>query len=121
MQKKVNNKNKMIIMLLITTFFINFKGVSANMCNSMPKTIGIINDLLGLLKIAIPIILIILGAVGFVKAIIAKDDQGMKKAQSTFITRLIIGVAIFFVPGIMQFLLGIIGYGDSCLYDILNF
>ena len=118
MHKKSNYR---LMIIFVITFLINTKMAFADMCDSMPETIGIINELLGIVKIAIPILLITLGTVDFVKAMVAKDEQGMKKAQSTFVTRLIIGVAIFFVPMIMRFLLDIIGYGDSCFYDVFNF
>ncbi len=116
-------KNKKLLMLVVPllTFFINSNMVYADICSSMPKTLDIIKELLGIVKIAIPILLIVLGTVDFIKAMVAQDDQQMKKAQGAFVKRLIIGVVIFFVPMIMKFLLSIIGYGDNCLYDIFSF
>ena len=58
--------------------------------------------------------------VDFGKAVLAQDEQNMKKAQSTFMKRLIIGVIIFFVPTIINLLLHLANYawpsitGQSC-------
>lgn len=121
MQK--NKDIKILIITFLVSFFINNKIALAYElnCESMKETIGIVNEVLGIIKIAIPILLIALGTMDFIKAMVAQDDQKMKKAQTTFVQRLIIGVVIFFVPMIMRFLLNIIGMGNSCLYDYLNF
>lgn len=57
-----------------------------------------IDEILGYVRIIIPILIILLGTVDLAKAVIASKEDVMKKAQSTFIKRLIVGLAIFFVP-----------------------
>lgn len=64
-----------------------------------PFTSGIYN----LIKIAVPIILIIMGMVDFLSAVMASEEKKMKDSQKKFITRLIAAVIIFFIMAIVQF------------------
>lgn len=79
-----------------------------------------LNGYMTIIRILIPILLIVFGMVDFGKAVLAQDEQNMKKAQSTFMKRLIIGVIIFFVPTIINLLLHLANYawpsitGQSC-------
>ena len=62
----------------------------------------LINEILMYPKIIIPAIVIGLGTLDFAKAVMASKEDEMKKAQKTFIKRVIIGITIFFVPLIMN-------------------
>lgn len=79
-----------------------------------------LNDWMTIIKILVPIILIAFGMLDFSKAVLAQDEQNMKKAQSAFIKRLIIAVAIFFVPTVINLLINIANsvwpslIGDTC-------
>ena len=59
------------------------------------------------LQISVPIIIIALGSVDLVKAIIASDDDQMKKAQKKFVSRLLLGVGFFLIPFVIKLLLTI--------------
>lgn len=50
------------------------------------------------IRILVPILIILLGTLDFGKAVLAGKEDEMKKAQSTFIKRLIAGVIVFFIP-----------------------
>ena len=60
--------------------------------------IELVNDVLKYPRFIVPIIIIVLGTLDFFKAVIAGKEDEMKKAQKTFIKRLIIGVCVFLVP-----------------------
>lgn len=75
-------------------------------------TIGIINEVLGWIKILAPILLILFGSLDFAKAVLANDDAALKKASSNFIKRAIAAVGVFFVPFIVNLLLGLDGIKD---------
>ena len=60
------------------------------------------------IRIITPILLILLGAVDFGKAMLASDDKQMAMAVRNFITRCIIALAIFFVPLIIYYFMDII-------------
>lgn len=66
---------------------------------------GLVNDVLKYPKIIVPILIIVLGILDFGKAVIASKEDEMKKAQSTFIKRLVIGVAFFFIPTILDIIM----------------
>ena len=58
----------------------------------------LIDSILDYVRIIVPILIILLGSLDFAKAVVAGKEDEMRKAQSTFIKRLIIGVCVFFVP-----------------------
>ena len=58
----------------------------------------LLNDFLKYPRYAVPAIIIVLGSLDFFKAVTAGKEDEMKKAQKTFIKRVIIGVAVFLVP-----------------------
>lgn len=58
----------------------------------------LINEVMQYPRIIVPIMIIVLGILDLSKAVIASKEDEMKKAQSKFIKRVIIGVAVFFVP-----------------------
>ena len=62
----------------------------------------IIDEILQYPRIIVPILVILLGMLDLGKAVIAQKEDEMKKAQATFIKRLIIGVAFFFIPAIVD-------------------
>lgn len=67
-----------------------------------------ISDVFTYIRIAVPILVIVLGSVDFAKIILTDDQQEMKKAWGRFAKRCVIAVAIFFVPTIIMYLLSFI-------------
>lgn len=59
---------------------------------------SIINMVMTYVRIIVPILIILLGTIDFAKAVIAGKEDTMKKAQADFVMRVLIGVAVFFVP-----------------------
>ena len=66
--------------------------------NDPDSLANLIHSILQYIRIIVPILIILLGMIDLAKAVIASKEDEMKKAQSTFIKRVIIGVAVFFVP-----------------------
>ena len=60
--------------------------------------IELINDILKYPRYIVPGIILVLGTLDLFKAVIAGKEDEMKKAQRTFIKRIIIGVLVFLVP-----------------------
>lgn len=79
-----------------------------------------------LLKIAVPIILIVVSVITLLKALAASKEDEIKKAQSSLVKKLIISVLIFFVISIVQFVIlkvaddGEVGNLSDCLSCLLN-
>ena len=61
-----------------------------------------INTVLGYVRVIVPILVITFGLFDLGKAVIASKEDEMKKAQATFIKRVIIGVVVFFVPFVVN-------------------
>ena len=71
------------------------------------KVLKIIKSLFTLSRISIPLIIIGMGSMDFVKCIFSGNEDGMKKAQNKFMMRLLLGVGIFLVPTLLEFILEI--------------
>lgn len=86
-----------------------------------PNTIKVCNDILTeggelqkilkgiitIVKILIPIIVLVLGALDFIQAIFAGSEDNMKKATNKFMKRIFIAIAIFLIPTILKLILTI--------------
>ena len=64
--------------------------------------------ILNYIKVIGPILVVLLSATDFVKAVFSSDDKSIKEAQSKLIIRLIAAVALFLVPTLIQVLLSFI-------------
>lgn len=71
-----------------------------------------LQDIFNLLKFAAPILLIVLSTIDYIKAITSHDAEGLKKANEKFVKRLAIGVAIFMLPFILDFIFEVFGVYD---------
>lgn len=69
----------------------------------------IIKEALNFLKFIVPIIIIGLTIVDFIKAVVSQDDKEVNKAGNKLIKRIIIGVVIFLVPTILELILNLAG------------
>lgn len=65
-----------------------------------------INEILMYPKIIVPILLILLGILDFAKAVISSKEDEMRKAQGTFVKRVIAAVVIFFIPLLVDIIMG---------------
>ncbi len=71
------------------------------------KTRKQIRKILTYVKILVPILIIAMGIIDFSQAMFAGKEEEMKKAQTRFTKRLIIGVVIFLLPTLINFMLDI--------------
>lgn len=78
-------------------------------CDKTKDIWGFLGNVIMILKIAIPVIIILLGTIDLGKAVMAGDDKKIKEAQKMLLMRLIYGVAIFFVTTIVQVVFGLVG------------
>ncbi len=86
--------------------------------------VGIVRAIYTLIKIAIPLILIIMGMLDLGKAVISQKEDEIKKQQGIFIKRLISAALVFFVFAIVQLLVNVISNdtdaSTNCANCILN-
>lgn len=77
-------------------------------CNSIgDRLIAWIFKIINMVRYMVPVLLIILGILDFIKAIASDSEDEMKKAGSKFAKRLVAAALVFIVPLILQFILGI--------------
>ena len=84
-----------------------------------------IHNIILVIKIALPIVLVILGMLDLGKGVIAGKEDEIKKGQSTFVKRLVAGAIVFFMISITQLVISIIDKdsdGDiwTCANAIMN-
>ena len=63
-------------------------------------------------KILIPLTLIIFASIDLGKAVVSSKDDAISKAVKTLVVRVIAGIIIFFIPTILDFVVGLIGGSD---------
>ena len=68
----------------------------------------LLNLILGYIRVIGPILVVLLSAIDFIKAVLGTDEKAMKEAQSKLVIRLICAVALFLVPTLVQVLLSFI-------------
>lgn len=114
-------KNKIINILILcfSIYFIGSKNVLAaeRMCaacgdGALAIPVGIpnfVSNLLKLVQILVPILLIIMGIVTFLKAMISGDEKVSKESISTFIRSIILGIAVFLIVAIVKTVFTILG------------
>lgn len=87
---------------------------------------SLISFFVNLLKIATPIILIIVAVISLLKAVAASKEDEIKKAQNSLIKKMIAAVMVFFIISIVQFVISKVadssetGDIESCLSCFLN-
>lgn len=80
-----------------------------NNCNDLfsSTTIDEIDKIMGLIRIAVPIILIVFGMIDFFRATFSDNEDNMKKDRERFIKRIIAAIIVFIVPMFVHLVLTI--------------
>lgn len=68
----------------------------------------LLNTILNYIRVIGPVLVVLLSAIDFIKAIVGTDEKAMKEAQSKLIIRLVAAIALFLVPTLVQLLLSFI-------------
>ena len=84
------------------------------------KVLQLSNTVVNIMQIAVPIILIIMGSIDFVKAISSQKEDDIKKAQGMFIKRLIMGALVFFIFVIVKLLISLIGGNNDDIWGCVE-
>ena len=118
MSRKVMRK-LMMISLFIGSFMLLIEPVFAVDCNGIltQDAADFISEIMGYIRILVPALLIIFGAIDFGSVVVSENKDAMSKAGAKFVKRCICGVAIFFVPLIVKVLLDISGISGTLVDD----
>lgn len=110
---------KIFYILLLCLFSFNksvFAAVDTMDCEDLGDLKRDLNNFFNFFKVIVPLLVIGLSSYDFIKAITAKDDKDIKKSFSKLMKRLICAVALFFLPILIELLLGlIIENADVCI------
>lgn len=91
--------------------------MTISFCEQTAPIWQVIGQVIEVIRIAIPLVIILLGMFDLGKMVLSGDEKTVKATQKLFIKRLIYGVAIFFVATIVQFVFGLVGddvkHGES--------
>ena len=93
--------------------------------NGVRMTFRVIGYVLFIAKILIPLLLIILGTIDFVKATLSSSDKAPQEALGAFARRIIIAIIIFLIPTILNLVLSLVdgaseAFEDSKFTDCTN-
>lgn len=78
-------------------------------CQDSASLFQVVGWLLLIFKIVIPILLIILGMIDLGKAVVSSDDKAVQKAGNSLLHRVLMAIAIFFVPTIVGLIFRMVG------------
>ncbi len=96
-------------MKILKSKYIKQEDYSAT-CGFSQNLIGWIDNILNIVKYILPVLVIILGIIDFIRAIASDKDDEMKKAQGRFVKRLIAAALAFIIPFIIVFVLEKFGF-----------
>ena len=80
---------------------------SAITCEELKPVFTAIEIIYRILQIAVPILLVIMGSIDFVKAIFSSKENSLSKATSMFIKRLISALIFFLLTSIVMLVFSI--------------
>lgn len=103
------------IMNNISILASNWGGLpSASDCSVLGKEFTeVLNDVFTWIQVATPCLVLVLCCTDILRAVIAQEEKDMKAALSRTVKRVMIGVAIFFVPMLLNFVLYMAGIASG--------
>lgn len=98
-----------LLFILICPFNVMALDVDTFCSNEyLNPYIELVNTIINLIKIAVPVLLVVLGMLDLGKAVASQKEDKIKAGQKNLISRLITGFIVYFVVAIVQLLVGII-------------
>lgn len=88
-----------------------FQILAGDACGGLGPIVGVVKGVFDLIKIGVPIVLIIMGAIDLGKAVLASDDKEIKAATGKLIKRAIAAVCVFFAVTIVDVVMGLVDRG----------
>lgn len=77
------------------------------------KSVLLLKKVYGYIKILVPVLIVILSIIDFVKAVATGKDDDMKKGINKFAKRIIVAIIIILVPAIIKILIGVSGISNQ--------
>lgn len=87
---------------------------SASECSLLgAEFTSILKEVFGWIQIATPCLVLLLCSLDLANGVIAQDDKTMQQVAPTIVKRVGVGVAIFFVPILLNFITVIAGFASG--------
>ncbi len=88
-------------------------GIST-FCADTHSLLGLVGWAITIFKIAIPLIIIVLGVIDLGKAAVSSKPEEIKKSAISLVWRFVGGIVIFFIPTIIMLVFGFVGnFGEA--------
>lgn len=91
-------------------------GDGVSLCDNISETGKLLRQAYNLLKYLIPVLVIVLSIVDFLKVVISGEEKIFKESWTKFVKRIIIGIIILILPAILSLVINLSGVLDN--YDI---
>lgn len=98
------------MMDLLTLF--DTVGSASDLCDAMAPGLRIVGIVVLGIRIAVPIILIVVGMLDLAKAVTEKSEDNIKKAQQGLIKKAIAAGLVFLVTFLVDVVMLVVGTGD---------
>ena len=109
---KKDYKNLVLIILFVFVLGISLNVYAdTNVCTNLinDKFIEDLNKYVYVpIKLAVPVLLLVLTSVDFAQVVFAGKKENMEKAKNNFLKRAIAGIIIFFAPNIIDLVISFI-------------
>ena len=111
MNKKAKTITKKILIILIMIAFLSINIVYAatkskiHFCDyaGARRTLMIIGIIINIAKILVPLLIILTQMVSMTKIVISGKDEDFKESFKVMVKKIIAGLVIFFIPGIIDY------------------
>lgn len=82
-------------------------------CDNIPETAAFVKKIYSLLKYLIPVLVIGLSIVDFVKVLLNGEEKIYKEAWSKFVKRIVVGIIILILPVLLSFIINLSGVTEN--------
>lgn len=97
-----------------------------SICATLTPIMTLLGYVIFAIKVIVPVILVIYGMIDLTKAIMEKEETGIKKAQGLLIKRVIVAVCVYLVITLVSLLMGLIVKNDEwkqcvgCAFNVIG-
>lgn len=90
------------------------KCITCGEVNTIPASIPTFSrNVINLVQVLVPIIIIIMGIVTFLKALVSGEDKALSQARTHFIRMILVGIAILLIVTIIKLVFSFAGKSDD--------
>ena len=112
----MKNRIKYILIIMLITMTKIVHADAAATCSPLGVLKKDIQGIFNIVKIVAPIIVVVFSIYDFIKAMSGKVEGEIKKAFVKLLKRIIFSVVLFFLPTILDWVLGLVDPGyNTCI------